>query len=80
MAGRAVGAEAGKDVPGGKRCELAQGPDPEPDQQVSELDALEDADGPRGEEGGGPSRRDDEGATRAASPDPRKRGEHRRNC
>ena len=46
MAGGAVGAEAGEDVPGGQGGELAQGPDPEPDQKVCELDPVEDADRP----------------------------------
>jgi hypothetical protein len=40
MAGRAVGAEAGENMPGGKGSELAQGPDPQAEQQVSQFDAL----------------------------------------
>ena len=55
MAGRAVGAEAGEDMPGGKGSELAERPDPQAEQQISQLDALEDGDGPGGEESGRPS-------------------------
>jgi hypothetical protein len=47
VAGGTVGAESREDLPRGKRSELAQGADPEPEEKVYELSPLEDLDRPR---------------------------------